>query len=123
MSGAVAHAEPHLPVMLAEVLAALAPKPGEIIVDGTFGAGGYSRAILDTGARVIALDRDPSVRVAVIQGAGKAFSAGGSFELLEGEDALATLQHFYGGAFQDIYCKCGIGSTATIGKVRGDFKF
>lgn len=50
----------HRPVMLAEVLDALAPKPGETIVDGTFGAGGYTRAILDQGASVIAIDRDPT---------------------------------------------------------------
>ena len=50
----------HIPVLLSEVLAALAPKPGETIVDGTFGAGGYSRAILETGASVIAIDRDPN---------------------------------------------------------------
>ena len=53
---------PHLPVMLAEVLVAVAPQPGELIVDGTFGAGGYSRAILDLAAcRVLAFDRDPTV--------------------------------------------------------------
>ncbi len=51
---------PHLPVMLGEVLARLAPAAGETIVDGTFGAGGYSRAILATGARVIGIDRDPT---------------------------------------------------------------
>lgn len=51
---------PHLPVMLGEVLARLAPSAGETIVDGTFGAGGYSRAILATGARVIGIDRDPT---------------------------------------------------------------
>ncbi len=51
---------PHLPVMLDEVLARLAPKAGEIHVDGTFGAGGYTRAILGTGAEVIAIDRDPT---------------------------------------------------------------
>ncbi|MDX1731836.1 MAG: 16S rRNA (cytosine(1402)-N(4))-methyltransferase, partial [Aurantimonas coralicida] len=50
----------HIPVLLAEVLEALAPKPGEIIVDGTFGAGGYTRAILEAGADVIAIDRDPA---------------------------------------------------------------
>jgi 16S rRNA (cytosine1402-N4)-methyltransferase len=49
----------HIPVLLAEVLEALAPKPGELIIDGTFGAGGYSRAILATGANVIGIDRDP----------------------------------------------------------------
>ena len=50
---------PHVPVLLAEVIAALSPAPDETIVDATFGAGGYSRALLATGARVIAFDRDP----------------------------------------------------------------
>lgn len=50
---------PHTPVLLDEVLAALAPAPGETHVDGTFGAGGYSAAILSRGARVVAFDRDP----------------------------------------------------------------
>lgn len=51
----------HVPVLLAEVLEALAPAPGLTIVDGTFGAGGYSRAILEMGAAVVAFDRDPNV--------------------------------------------------------------
>jgi 16S rRNA (cytosine1402-N4)-methyltransferase len=50
----------HTPVMLAEVLAHLEPAEHRIILDGTFGAGGYTRAILDRGADVIALDRDPT---------------------------------------------------------------
>jgi 16S rRNA (cytosine1402-N4)-methyltransferase len=49
----------HVPVLLDEVIAALAPQPGDVIVDATFGAGGYSRAILDAGATVHAFDRDP----------------------------------------------------------------
>jgi len=53
---------PHVPVLLAEVLEALAPLPGSHIVDGTFGAGGYSRALLEAGASVTAIDRDPNVR-------------------------------------------------------------
>ena len=43
-------AAPHVPVLLDEVIAALAIVPGEIHVDGTFGAGGYTKAILDKGA-------------------------------------------------------------------------
>ncbi|HEY9214186.1 MAG TPA: 16S rRNA (cytosine(1402)-N(4))-methyltransferase, partial [Ancylobacter sp.] len=47
--------------MLGEVVANLAPRDGGIYVDGTFGAGGYTRAILKSAdCRVIAIDRDPS---------------------------------------------------------------
>jgi 16S rRNA (cytosine1402-N4)-methyltransferase len=49
----------HVPVLLDEVIAALAIAPGERHVDGTFGAGGYTRAMLAKGARVYAFDRDP----------------------------------------------------------------
>ena len=52
----------HAPVLLDEVIEALAPKPGDVIIDATFGAGGYTRAILAAGAQVIALDRDPTVQ-------------------------------------------------------------
>ena len=50
---------PHIPVLLDEVIEALAPQPGDVIIDATFGAGGYTRAILDRGATVHAFDRDP----------------------------------------------------------------
>jgi 16S rRNA (cytosine1402-N4)-methyltransferase len=50
----------HLPVLLDEVVDALQPRAGKVLVDGTFGAGGYSRALLNAGASVIAFDRDPS---------------------------------------------------------------
>jgi len=53
---------PHAPVLLDEVIEALAPKAGDVIIDATFGAGGYTRAILATGATVIGLDRDPTVQ-------------------------------------------------------------
>lgn len=50
----------HIPVMLPEVLAHLVPQDGEVLVDGTMGGGGYTRAILDAanGCTVIAIDRD-----------------------------------------------------------------
>lgn len=50
----------HVPVMLAEVLEAVAPQRGTRIVDATFGAGGYTGAFLAAGALVAAFDRDPS---------------------------------------------------------------
>ena len=51
---------PHVPVLVGEVVAALGLHEGAIVVDGTFGAGGYTKAILAWGAgRVIAFDRDP----------------------------------------------------------------
>lgn len=53
---------PHLSVMLNEVLAAADPKPGDLVIDGTFGAGGYTRAFLQAGCEVIGLDRDPTVQ-------------------------------------------------------------
>jgi 16S rRNA (cytosine1402-N4)-methyltransferase len=61
---------PHIPVLLAEVEAALAVQPGEIHVDGTYGAGGYSRALRAAGANVIAFDRDPDAIAAATPDAG-----------------------------------------------------
>jgi len=51
----------HIPVLLEPIMAAIAPVSG-VWLDGTFGAGGYTRALLDAGAaRVLAVDRDPDV--------------------------------------------------------------
>ncbi len=53
-------AAPHIPVMLAEAMALLAPRDGGLYIDATFGDGGYTRALLEAAAcRVVALDRDP----------------------------------------------------------------
>lgn len=72
-------AAPHVPVLLDAVIAALAPAPGETHVDGTFGAGGYARALLSRGARVIAFDRDPD---AIREGAALAGQSDGQLELV-----------------------------------------
>ncbi len=69
---------PHIPVLLDEVIHALAITPGSDVVDGTFGAGGYSRALLGLGARVHAFDRDPS---ALAAGADLAAQSGGALHL------------------------------------------
>ena len=70
----------HLPVLLGEVIAGLAVAPGETHVDGTFGAGGYSNGILESGAaRVFAFDRDPD---AIAGGERLAASSGGRLTLV-----------------------------------------
>jgi 16S rRNA (cytosine1402-N4)-methyltransferase len=53
----------HIPVMLPDMIAALSPRDGQTYIDGTFGAGGYTRAILESAdCKVIAFDRDPEAR-------------------------------------------------------------
>ncbi|WP_142848736.1 16S rRNA (cytosine(1402)-N(4))-methyltransferase RsmH [Telmatospirillum sp. J64-1] len=55
-----ANPAPHIPVLLREVLDALSPRSGGVYLDGTFGAGGYTRAILEAAdCKVVAVDRDP----------------------------------------------------------------
>ncbi len=64
MSAYLATESAHVPVMVSEAMKYLAPKDGEIYIDGTFGAGGYSRAILQSAdCQVFAIDRDPDVEI------------------------------------------------------------
>ncbi|MFB9978544.1 16S rRNA (cytosine(1402)-N(4))-methyltransferase RsmH [Mesorhizobium kowhaii] len=70
----------HIPVLLGEVLEALAPAKGDIIIDGTFGAGGYTKAILATGASVVAIDRDPD---AIAAGRDLEAQSGGRLRLVQ----------------------------------------
>jgi 16S rRNA (cytosine1402-N4)-methyltransferase len=72
----------HVPVLLAEVLDFLSVKEGGRYIDGTFGAGGYSRAILERGGRVLAIDRDAD---AVAAGQGLVAEFSGRLTLVEGE--------------------------------------
>lgn len=55
----LSHALSHTPVLAAEVVAALAPAPGRVIVDGTLGGAGHTRLLLEAGASVIGIDQDP----------------------------------------------------------------
>jgi 16S rRNA (cytosine1402-N4)-methyltransferase len=72
-------AQRHIPVLGRQAVEMLAPRDGGIYVDATFGAGGYSRAILDTaGTRVIGIDRD---RTAIL----------GGFDLVDRSDGRLTL--------------------------------
>src|SRR5579872_7196131 len=85
----------HIPALLDEAVAALGVHEGGVYCDGTFGAGGYARAILDRGGRVVAIDRDPD---AIAAGQALAASAGGRLALVEGRfgelDAIARSQGF-----------------------------
>ncbi|BCP54439.1 ribosomal RNA small subunit methyltransferase H [Kaistia sp. 32K] len=84
-------ADRHVPVLLDEVLRYLAPAPGGVVIDGTFGLGGYSRAILDAGANVIGIDRDPN---AIADGQAIVAEYGGRLQLAHGRfgdlDAIAA---------------------------------
>jgi 16S rRNA (cytosine1402-N4)-methyltransferase len=73
-------------VLLPQVLQALAPQAGERCIDATFGAGGYSAALLDAapGVRVLAIDRDPS---AIAAGRALADASGGRLTLVAGRFA------------------------------------
>ena len=72
----------HVPVLLGEVLAALEPRDHALYVDGTFGGGGYSRALLNAAdCKVTAIDRDPD---AVARGANMAKEFPGRLEVLQG---------------------------------------
>ncbi len=70
----------HIPVLLDEVLRALDPAPGEIFVDATFGAGGYTKALLKSGVSVVAIDRDPD---AIREGRAIEAASGGSLRLVQ----------------------------------------
>ncbi|WP_395175239.1 16S rRNA (cytosine(1402)-N(4))-methyltransferase RsmH [Roseibium alexandrii] len=79
--------ERHVPVLLNEVLEWLDPQPGTVMVDGTFGAGGYSRKLLERGATVVGVDRDPDAiaggQELVTQSDGRLILVPGQFADLE----------------------------------------
>ncbi|RJF86549.1 16S rRNA (cytosine(1402)-N(4))-methyltransferase RsmH [Oleomonas cavernae] len=73
---------PHISVLRDEAVQAIGPQPGDVVVDGTFGAGGYSRAFLGAGdCRVFGIDRDPT---AVARGRALEAQAPGRFTMVEG---------------------------------------
>jgi len=95
----------HIPVLLPEVLAALRVCPGETIVDATFGAGGYTRALLEAGARVVAIDRDPD---AIAAGRALETQAAGRLALVEG--AFSQLDLLAGMPVDGVVLDIGVSS-------------
>lgn len=96
---------PHVPVLLGPLLAAVAPVSG-LWVDGTFGAGGYARGLLEAGAaRVIGIDRDPSVfRLA----AGWSAAYGDRLTLVQG--TFSDLDRIAGGPVDGVVLDLGVSS-------------
>ncbi|HZU51197.1 MAG TPA: 16S rRNA (cytosine(1402)-N(4))-methyltransferase RsmH [Sphingomicrobium sp.] len=100
MTSAGADNAPHVPVLVSDVIRALAMHGGEIVVDGTFGAGGYTRAILAAGAaQVIGFNRDPD-----------AIAAGRSFV----EDPRLTLVEERFSQMDQVLARKGIGLVDAI---------
>jgi 16S rRNA (cytosine1402-N4)-methyltransferase len=108
----------HIPVLLDEVMRYLAPEAGGIFIDGTFGAGGYSRAILDSGASVIAIDRD---KAAIAAGGALKGEAGGRLTLVEGRfSALDSIAREHGHARVDgVVLDVGVSSMQIDDPARG----
>jgi 16S rRNA (cytosine1402-N4)-methyltransferase len=96
-------AAPHVSVLLAEVIDALEPGPGKLVVDATFGAGGYSRAFLDLGCEVIAFDRDPAARAFAAP-----LEATGRFRLVE--DRFSAMADHVAGGCDGIAFDLGVSS-------------
>lgn len=108
----------HVPVLLDEVLDALDPGPGQTIIDGTFGAGGYSAAIMEKGASVIGFDRDPDAIAAA-----RAAEASSQGKLRLVHAPFSTLDQ-HGGPVDGVVLDIGISSMQIDEAERGfSFRF
>jgi 16S rRNA (cytosine1402-N4)-methyltransferase len=95
----------HIPVLLNEVAMALEPLAGATIIDGTFGAGGYTRMLLAAGADVVAVDRDPD---AIAAGADLAAAFAGRLKLVHGP--FSRLDAFADGKVDGVVLDIGVSS-------------
>lgn len=96
----------HLPVMLAEVLEALSPSNGKHYIDGTFGGGGYSKAILEAAdCRVLGIDRDPD---AIARGRELAKLFGDRLTIVQGE--FSQMDELFPGKSDGVVLDLGVSS-------------
>ncbi|HTQ34798.1 MAG TPA: 16S rRNA (cytosine(1402)-N(4))-methyltransferase RsmH [Stellaceae bacterium] len=115
-------AAPHIPVLVDAVLAALAPRDDATYIDATFGAGGYSEAILGAArCRVFGIDRDPD---AVARGQALAAKHGGRLTLIAGPfgDMERLIGPFTPGPIAGIAFDLGV-SSMQIDKAERGFSF
>jgi 16S rRNA (cytosine1402-N4)-methyltransferase len=109
----------HVPVLRDAVLEALAPRDGAVYVDGTFGGGGYSQALLAAArCRVYGIDRDPE---AVRRGRDVAERHGGRLQILEGRygDMVRLLAPVNSDPIAGITLDLGLSSTQLDAPERG----
>lgn len=110
----------HIPVLRDAVLGALDVRAGGLYLDGTFGAGGYTRAMLEHGARVVALDRDPH---AIAAGAALVAQAQGRLTLVEAQfstlDQLLPLTGHPGACLDGLTLDIGVSSMQIDEGARG----
>jgi 16S rRNA (cytosine1402-N4)-methyltransferase len=117
--GATSPSPDHLPVLLDAVLAALIPAEGAVYLDGTFGAGGYSAALLAAAqCRVVAIDRDPE---AVRGGAALAAQHPGRLRVIEGRfgDMERLVGEAMPGPVAGVALDLGVSSMQLDGAERG----
>ena len=117
MTSAAAAASPHIPVLIRPLVAAVSPVSG-VWVDGTFGAGGYAKALLAAGAeRVIGIDRDPTV---FAMAAGWAGEYGARLDLRPGR--FSRLDEIAGEAVDGVVLDLGV-SSMQIDQAERGFSF
>ncbi|MFZ1726967.1 MAG: 16S rRNA (cytosine(1402)-N(4))-methyltransferase RsmH, partial [Albidovulum sp.] len=116
-SAAKTDTAPHIPVLLRPLLEAVAPVSG-LWLDGTFGAGGYARGLLEAGAdQVIGVDRDPSVFALA---AGWADPYGDRLRLIEG--TFSELDTLAGEPLDGVVLDLGV-SSMQIDQAERGFSF
>ena len=109
----------HVPVMLGEVVAALAPRDGAVYLDATFGGGGYARAVLEAAACTVwAIDRDPD---AVARGAAMAAAYPGRLHVVQGSfgDMVGLLAQAGVDALDGVMLDLGVSSFQIDDGARG----
>ncbi len=113
---------PHIPVMLEDVLDVLRPRDGGLYVDGTFGAGGYTRAILGSAdCAVLAIDRDPD---AILRGRELESRFAGRLTLIEGcfGDMARLVRDLGHEAVDGVVLDLGVSSCRSRGRARFSFQ-